>query len=144
MSNKSGTTSSAVISLPKGGGALHGIGEKFSPDGCTAARCGLAVRSVGQYHGHPGEKLATRSGKRHPGAPVNRCASGNLEALASGLSWVRRELHAQCFGEGGGHATPSFPNQLASRAPAHPRVRVSWALRDRNLCGCRLMRYGAA
>ena len=32
MSNKSGTTSSAVISLPKGGGALHGIGEKFSPD----------------------------------------------------------------------------------------------------------------
>lgn len=31
MSNKSGT-SSQVISLPKGGGALHGIGEKFSPD----------------------------------------------------------------------------------------------------------------
>ncbi len=31
MSNKSGT-SSQVISLPRGGGALHGIGEKFSPD----------------------------------------------------------------------------------------------------------------
>ena len=31
MSNKSGT-SSQVISLPKGGGALHGIGEKFSSD----------------------------------------------------------------------------------------------------------------
>ncbi len=31
MSNKSGT-SSQIISLPKGGGALHGIGEKFSPD----------------------------------------------------------------------------------------------------------------
>lgn len=31
MSNKSGT-SSQVISLPQGGGALHGIGEKFSPD----------------------------------------------------------------------------------------------------------------
>src|SRR2546425_1158992 len=31
MSNKSGT-SDQVISLPKGGGALHGIGEKFSPD----------------------------------------------------------------------------------------------------------------
>ena len=31
MSNQSGT-SSQVISLPKGGGALHGIGEKFSPD----------------------------------------------------------------------------------------------------------------
>src|SRR5882724_10911811 len=31
MSNKSGPTSQ-VISLPKGGGALHGIGEKFSPD----------------------------------------------------------------------------------------------------------------
>ncbi|MDZ7961970.1 MAG: SpvB/TcaC N-terminal domain-containing protein [Aulosira sp. DedQUE10] len=31
MSNKSGT-SSQVISLPKGGGALQGIGEKFSPD----------------------------------------------------------------------------------------------------------------
>ena len=31
MSNKSGT-SSQVISLPKGGGALSGIGEKFSPD----------------------------------------------------------------------------------------------------------------
>ncbi|WP_156119623.1 SpvB/TcaC N-terminal domain-containing protein [Leptolyngbya sp. KIOST-1] len=31
MSNKSGT-SSQVISLPKGGGALHGIGETFSPD----------------------------------------------------------------------------------------------------------------
>jgi hypothetical protein len=31
MSNKSGI-SSQVISLPKGGGALHGIGEKFSPD----------------------------------------------------------------------------------------------------------------
>ena len=30
MANKSG--SSGVISLPKGGGALHGIGEKFSPD----------------------------------------------------------------------------------------------------------------
>lgn len=29
MSNKSGTS---VISLPKGGGALQGIGEKFSPD----------------------------------------------------------------------------------------------------------------
>src|SRR5262245_40078051 len=32
MSTKSGTTSSPVISLPKGGGALHGIGEQFSPD----------------------------------------------------------------------------------------------------------------
>lgn len=31
MSNKSGT-SNQVISLPQGGGALHGIGEKFSPD----------------------------------------------------------------------------------------------------------------
>lgn len=31
MSNKSGT-SSQVISLPKGGGALKGIGETFSPD----------------------------------------------------------------------------------------------------------------
>ena len=30
MANKSG--SSGVISLPKGGEALHGIGEKFSPD----------------------------------------------------------------------------------------------------------------
>src|SRR5260370_37925563 len=31
MSNNSGA-SSQVISLPKGGGALHGIGEKFAPD----------------------------------------------------------------------------------------------------------------
>jgi RHS repeat-associated protein len=31
MSNKSGT-SSQIISLPQGGGALKGIGEKFSPD----------------------------------------------------------------------------------------------------------------
>jgi RHS repeat-associated protein len=31
MSNKSGT-SSQIISLPKGGGAQHGMGEKFSPD----------------------------------------------------------------------------------------------------------------
>ena len=31
MSNKSGT-SEQIISLPKGGGAMHGIGEKFSPD----------------------------------------------------------------------------------------------------------------
>ncbi|OWY64946.1 hypothetical protein B7486_44570 [cyanobacterium TDX16] len=31
MSNKSGS-SSQIISLPKGGGAQHGIGEKFSPD----------------------------------------------------------------------------------------------------------------
>src|SRR5215468_5969506 len=31
MSAKSGTGSQA-ISLPQGGGALHGIGEKFSPD----------------------------------------------------------------------------------------------------------------
>src|SRR5678816_2966383 len=31
MANKSGT-SGQVISIPKGGGALHGIGEKFSPD----------------------------------------------------------------------------------------------------------------
>src|SRR3972149_4244948 len=31
MSNKSGI-SEQVISLPKGGGALKGIGEKFSPD----------------------------------------------------------------------------------------------------------------
>ena len=30
MANKS--SSSGVISLHKGGGALHGIGEKFSPD----------------------------------------------------------------------------------------------------------------
>src|SRR5712691_3910483 len=29
--NKSGT-SSQVISLPQGGGALHGLGEKFAPD----------------------------------------------------------------------------------------------------------------
>jgi Salmonella virulence plasmid 65kDa B protein len=32
MSHKSGTTSGSGISVPKGGGALHGIGEKFSPD----------------------------------------------------------------------------------------------------------------
>ena len=31
MSNKSGI-SEQIISLPKGGGALQGIGEKFSPD----------------------------------------------------------------------------------------------------------------
>ncbi len=31
MSNKSGV-SDQVISLPKGGGALKGLGEKFSPD----------------------------------------------------------------------------------------------------------------
>lgn len=31
MSNKSGT-SSQIISLPQGGGAQHGIGEKFAPD----------------------------------------------------------------------------------------------------------------
>src|SRR5260221_8345947 len=31
MSNKSGV-SNQVISMPKGGGALHGIGETFSPD----------------------------------------------------------------------------------------------------------------
>src|SRR5688572_21037186 len=31
MSKQSGSQSQ-VISLPKGGGALHGIGEKFSPD----------------------------------------------------------------------------------------------------------------
>ena len=31
MSNKS-STSSQIISLPKGGGAFQGIGEKFSPD----------------------------------------------------------------------------------------------------------------
>ena len=31
MSNKSGI-SSQIISIPKGGGALPGIGEKFSPD----------------------------------------------------------------------------------------------------------------
>ena len=31
MSDKSGV-SSQIISLPKGGGALHGLGEKFSPD----------------------------------------------------------------------------------------------------------------
>jgi hypothetical protein len=27
-----GSSSGQVISVPKGGGALHGIGEKFSPD----------------------------------------------------------------------------------------------------------------
>lgn len=31
MSNKSGA-SSQIFSLPKGGGALSGIGEKFAPD----------------------------------------------------------------------------------------------------------------
>src|SRR5215203_2217905 len=31
MSDQSGA-SGAVLSLPKGGGALHGIGEKFAPD----------------------------------------------------------------------------------------------------------------
>jgi hypothetical protein len=36
MSNKS-DTSSQVISLPKGGGTLHGIGEKFAPDLHTGA-----------------------------------------------------------------------------------------------------------
>src|SRR5678809_946120 len=32
MSKKSPTTSSSGITLPKGGGALAGLGEKFSPD----------------------------------------------------------------------------------------------------------------
>src|SRR5713226_5177205 len=31
MSGKS-NTSSQILTLPQGGGALHGIGEKFSPD----------------------------------------------------------------------------------------------------------------
>jgi hypothetical protein len=31
MSNGS-SSPQQIISLPKGGGALHGIGEKFSPD----------------------------------------------------------------------------------------------------------------
>ncbi|HEU0048029.1 MAG TPA: SpvB/TcaC N-terminal domain-containing protein, partial [Nitrososphaera sp.] len=31
MSSQS-SASGQIISLPKGGGALHGIGEKFSPD----------------------------------------------------------------------------------------------------------------
>jgi hypothetical protein len=36
MSDKS--TSASIISLPKGGGALKGIGEKFSPDLQTGSR----------------------------------------------------------------------------------------------------------
>src|SRR5947207_472138 len=31
MSNKSGSAGE-IISLPKGGGAVHGLGEKFAPD----------------------------------------------------------------------------------------------------------------
>src|SRR5689334_25377230 len=41
MSNKSGT-SDQVISLSKGGGALHGIGETFSPDLFTGT-CNFTV-----------------------------------------------------------------------------------------------------
>ena len=36
MADKS-ATSGQVISLPKGGGALHGMGEKLSPDLFTGA-----------------------------------------------------------------------------------------------------------
>jgi hypothetical protein len=58
---------------------------------------------------YPGEKLDTRKGKRNPGAPVNRCAIGDLEQSASCLSWVRRESHAQFFGEGVVAIPPPYP-----------------------------------
>ena len=38
-------SSSAVISLPKGGGALHGLGETFTPDLHTGVGFGVRWRS---------------------------------------------------------------------------------------------------
>jgi hypothetical protein len=40
---------------------------------------------------YPEEKLDTQSGKRNSGAPITRCAVGDLELSMSCLSWVRRE-----------------------------------------------------
>jgi hypothetical protein len=58
---------------------------------------------------HPGEKFDTHSGKRNSGAPIIRCAIGDLELSTSGLSWVRRESHAQFFGEGVVVIPPPYP-----------------------------------
>jgi hypothetical protein len=58
---------------------------------------------------YPEEKLDTRSGKRNSGAPITRCAIGDLELSTSCLSWVRREPHAQFFGEGVVATPPPYP-----------------------------------
>jgi hypothetical protein len=58
---------------------------------------------------HPEEKLDTRAGKRNSGAPIIRCAIGALGLPTSCLSWVRRESHAQFFGEGVVAIPPPYP-----------------------------------
>jgi len=50
MSNKSGASSRA-IALPNGGGALHGIGEKFSPDLHTGYHHGYRDGTEREFRG---------------------------------------------------------------------------------------------
>ena len=72
MSNPSG--SSGVVSLPQGGGALSGIGEKFSPDQFTGTGNFTVpiVLPLGRNGFHPQLNLSYSTG--HGTGP--RSASG--------------------------------------------------------------------
>jgi hypothetical protein len=69
----------------------------------------VASRKDEEKSAHPEEKLDTQAGKRNSGAPIKRCAIGDLELSTSRLSWVRRESHAQFFGEGVIAISPPYP-----------------------------------
>jgi hypothetical protein len=56
-----------------------------------------------------GEKLDTHLDKRNPGAPINRCAIGDLERPAGCLSRVRGDSPARSFGEGVISISPPYP-----------------------------------
>jgi hypothetical protein len=69
----------------------------------------VAGRKDEETSAHPEEKFDTHAGKRNPGAPITRCAIGDLELSTSRLSWVRRESHAQFCGEGVVVILPPYP-----------------------------------
>jgi hypothetical protein len=55
---------------------------------------------VEEKSAHAGEKFETQPGKRHSGAPAKRCAIGDLELEANGLSRVPDDRYARFCGGG--------------------------------------------
>jgi hypothetical protein len=74
-------------------------------------------RNDEEMSAHREEKLEAQLGKRNFRAPGTRCALRDLELSARCLSWVRREPHAQFFGEGVVAILPPYPPTYAPPAP---------------------------
>ena len=87
--------------LPRGADVLVAVPAiMVMAAGCLAPRPCVDDRCAEETSAHPGEKWHTRKGKRNGGAPLHRRAIGDLEQSANGLSWGRRESHAQFCGVG--------------------------------------------